>query len=200
MAKVSDAHLEARRRSIIMAACELFSQKGVEVATMAEIARAAGISPGAIYRYFPSKDDLARDCMSDRSVSIKQQWQQESASEDPLGTFQELSKQTFGLLNDPQERAGTLLHLERVLRGVRESDAEFLQEIVEENKSIIRGITARLEAARERGQLPETVDVGLLAAALHSFYWGARITKLVSPDADTDGELEQISLILRLAE
>lgn len=197
MAKVSDAHLEARRRSIIVAACDVFSQKGVEAATMAEIASAAGISPGAIYRYFPSKDDLARDCMGDRSLAIKQQWQQDSVSDDPLGTFEELSKQTFGLLNDPEERNDTLLHLEAILRSVRESDAEFLQAIIEENKSIIRGITVRLQAAREQGQIPEGIDIPLLAAALHSFYWGSRVTKLVAPDAETDGELAQLCYLLR---
>ena len=48
VAKVSDAHLEARRQSIVLAACRIFSRKGVESATMAEIAAEAGISPGAI--------------------------------------------------------------------------------------------------------------------------------------------------------
>lgn len=48
------------RQSFIDAAVSVFSRKGFHGATMDEIARTAGYSPGAIYRYFPSKDDVFR--------------------------------------------------------------------------------------------------------------------------------------------
>ena len=48
------------RQSFIDAAVSVFSRKGFHGATMDEIARSAGYSPGAIYRYFPSKDDVFR--------------------------------------------------------------------------------------------------------------------------------------------
>lgn len=51
---------ELARRGFVDAASRVFSRKGFHGATMDEIARLAGYSPGAIYRYFPSKDDVFR--------------------------------------------------------------------------------------------------------------------------------------------
>jgi AcrR family transcriptional regulator len=44
-----------RRTAIVGAALELFATRGLERTTTAEIARAAGISSGALFHYFPSK-------------------------------------------------------------------------------------------------------------------------------------------------
>ncbi|MER8225767.1 TetR/AcrR family transcriptional regulator [Streptomyces sp. NPDC094143] len=52
------AYLDARRREILTAAVAQFAEKGFEHTSMADIAAAAGISIGAVYRYFPSKNDL----------------------------------------------------------------------------------------------------------------------------------------------
>ena len=46
------------QESIAAAALTIFAQKGYESATMAEIARAAGVSTGNVYRYFANKDAL----------------------------------------------------------------------------------------------------------------------------------------------
>ena len=47
-----------RRQQILDAALKVFSEKGFEEATNAEIAGIAGIAPGTIYNYFPSKREL----------------------------------------------------------------------------------------------------------------------------------------------
>lgn len=46
------------RGRIERAALGLFARKGIDQATIADIAREAGISEGAIYRHYPSKDAL----------------------------------------------------------------------------------------------------------------------------------------------
>lgn len=49
------------RKEIRQAACELFSQFGVDKVTIADIARKAGVSQATIYNHFASKDALARE-------------------------------------------------------------------------------------------------------------------------------------------
>ncbi|MDX2167630.1 MAG: helix-turn-helix domain-containing protein [Deltaproteobacteria bacterium] len=55
MPKVSEAHRDARRQQILDAAGACFAREGFHRTTMDDIVRAARLSPGAIYRYFPSK-------------------------------------------------------------------------------------------------------------------------------------------------
>lgn len=47
------------RAKIERAALDLFAAKGVDGVSIAEIAHAAGVSQGALYRHHPSKEDLA---------------------------------------------------------------------------------------------------------------------------------------------
>jgi AcrR family transcriptional regulator len=49
---------ETRRHQIMVAAKNVFYQKGFSKSTMEDIARAAELSPGTLYLYFKNKDEL----------------------------------------------------------------------------------------------------------------------------------------------
>src|SRR5215471_17097990 len=49
---------EETGRQILTTALDMFRQRGMEAATMREIARAAGVALGAAYYYFPSKEAI----------------------------------------------------------------------------------------------------------------------------------------------
>ena len=59
--------VEDRRDQIIDAAMQVFAQKGFIKATNKDIAREAGITPGLIYYYFDSKEDLLKTIIETRS-------------------------------------------------------------------------------------------------------------------------------------
>ena len=56
--KLRKEERETRKNLIIDAAMDLFSQKEFHKIGMRDIAKRAGISAAAIYRYFPSRDDV----------------------------------------------------------------------------------------------------------------------------------------------
>lgn len=56
-----DARHRTRQDEIIAAARHCFRQSGFHAASMAQLASAAGLSVGQIYRYFPSKDALIEE-------------------------------------------------------------------------------------------------------------------------------------------
>ncbi|WP_196255775.1 TetR/AcrR family transcriptional regulator [Micromonospora sp. WMMD558] len=58
MPRVSEQHLAARRRQIVDAARRCFVRDGFHRTTMQDVIAEAGLSVGAVYRYFPSKADL----------------------------------------------------------------------------------------------------------------------------------------------
>src|SRR6478736_8387639 len=58
MPKVTDAHRESRREQILVAAWKCFSRNGFHSTSMADVIAEAGLSAGAVYLYFRSKDDI----------------------------------------------------------------------------------------------------------------------------------------------
>src|SRR4051812_1003915 len=49
---------DVRRRSILQAATEVFTDRGLDASTMDDVARAAGVAKGTVYLYFDSKEAL----------------------------------------------------------------------------------------------------------------------------------------------
>src|SRR4029077_1185295 len=56
--KVTQEHLDARRRQILDGAQRAFAEHGYEGATVARLEEATGLSRGAIFHYFENKNDL----------------------------------------------------------------------------------------------------------------------------------------------
>jgi AcrR family transcriptional regulator len=56
--RVSQEHLDARRRQILDAAAGCFARNGFHATSMADIQAAAGLSAGGVYRHFAGKDDI----------------------------------------------------------------------------------------------------------------------------------------------
>ncbi len=194
MARVSDAHLEARRQSILSAATKLFTQKGIAAATMAEIADEAGISPGAIYRYFENKEELARGCMDDSADAIKMAWENPHAAE---MSFSALAEATFAQLDRPEDCTDTHLFLERSLVALRENDRGMLDEFDADFEKIRAGIAMLMSV--EYPAFNERLDVNALAEALLSFYWGARLIKLLRPHSDAGRQLAEVHRLIQQA-
>jgi AcrR family transcriptional regulator len=55
---VSPDHLAARRRQILEAAWRCFAREGFHATSMQDVIGEAGLSAGAVYRYFRSKEEL----------------------------------------------------------------------------------------------------------------------------------------------
>ncbi len=64
-----DAFYESRRTELTQVALRLFAERGVDQTSVAAIAREAGISKGAFYLYFESKDALLEDVLRRNSLA-----------------------------------------------------------------------------------------------------------------------------------
>ena len=58
MPKITDARRAERREQILNAAWSCFQREGLHATTMDDIITASGLSAGAVYSYFPSKEAL----------------------------------------------------------------------------------------------------------------------------------------------
>ena len=62
MPRVSAAHEQEVRDRIVAAALRVFSEHGYRGSTIQHVVRDSGLSVGAIYTYFRSKDELFLEC------------------------------------------------------------------------------------------------------------------------------------------
>jgi AcrR family transcriptional regulator len=79
MPKLSQAKLDRRRGHILAAAARCFDRAGFHRTTIADIRREAGVSTGAIYTYFPTKEAIVRALLEDAQRARRSQLQGTSA-------------------------------------------------------------------------------------------------------------------------
>ncbi|MEV0294163.1 TetR/AcrR family transcriptional regulator [Nocardia sp. NPDC050710] len=71
MPRVSEEHLERRRQQILDAARLCFARTGFHDTSMQDIFAESGLSAGAVYRYFKSKDDIIAALATKTMVEVR---------------------------------------------------------------------------------------------------------------------------------
>jgi AcrR family transcriptional regulator len=94
------------REAIRESALRLFAERGFEVVTVAEVAREANVSPGTVFNYFPTKEDLFYQRMEVFEAELLQAVRERKAGETVLAAFREFVLTRSGVLaeDDPTER------------------------------------------------------------------------------------------------
>lgn len=66
------ADAAANRRKVLAAAAQLFAERGVDAVTMDDVAAAAGVGKGTVFRRFTDKSGLATALIDDRERRLQQ--------------------------------------------------------------------------------------------------------------------------------
>jgi AcrR family transcriptional regulator len=195
MSKVTEAHVAARTDDILSAAILLFADRGVEKTSMQEIASDAGISTGAVYRYFSSKEELLRACFA-RAVERNQELTElavarTSTALDALGEMGRVALTA----EEPCEAAA--LQVEFSLAAARDpvwwgpEQRQLTLAILEQVEGLVR-------KAQEGGEMDPSFDTKRLALALYALVPGLRATSLeLGEDPGVVDTLEVVLDVLR---
>jgi AcrR family transcriptional regulator len=81
MPKVTEEHRLARRAQIVDAARRCVIDEGFHKTTMADVIRESGLSAGAVYGYFKSKEELVAAIAEDALASVDELFQKILATE-----------------------------------------------------------------------------------------------------------------------
>ena len=101
MPKISPAHEQHRRTQILAAAHACFARQGYRATSMDDVVRESGLSVGAIYTYFPSKEDLFLALAEQRSHDILAAMNDLFRRPGPMADkFQQAIDYFFGLLSE----------------------------------------------------------------------------------------------------
>jgi AcrR family transcriptional regulator len=85
------ADAERNRQRILAAADEVFASRGLDV-SLDDIAHAAGVGVGTVYRRFPSKDDLIDALFEDKIEEVVALATEALAIEDPWESFEAFTR------------------------------------------------------------------------------------------------------------
>ena len=105
MPKISDDRRSQRRRQIAQAALRCFIRQGFEATSMADIVTESGLSAGAIYVHYESKQDLVeqviRDVLAERNQAFSELTRRDPVP-DPGSVISEVAE---GVRADPSKAA-----------------------------------------------------------------------------------------------
>jgi len=195
MPRLTPAREEEIRRRILKAARQVYIEKGLNRASIDDVVAASGMSVGAIYNYFPNKEELIRACLD---VAIREE--------------------TNAVAEDMQTAATVAERMERAMKGWWRYTMElpggpaFLAEALAEasRRPMVREVmAARFERAATvasmfmrqgiaSGELPAGIDVDSVARTFAAMLDGLILEYVVSggtlrlPDA-----LKSVQLVLQ---
>ncbi len=92
---VSKETTEMNRGSLLRAASHLFREKGIDGVGVAEIAKEAGLTHGALYKHFPSKEALAAEAFY-HPIAIRNA-ETAASDDDPNRSFEERLDAMFSI-------------------------------------------------------------------------------------------------------
>ena len=143
---------QSSRQRIIDAAVACFARDGFHGASMQEICAEAGMSPGALYRYFPSKVAIIAAIAEAERVQHAAFFERLAEADDPVEALAGIG---IDKLEQMLARPNAALCAETMAEAVRNPD---IRAMFDRN---IREARAAVVAALQRGQARGTVDPAL---------------------------------------
>jgi AcrR family transcriptional regulator len=143
MPKISDERRAERLEQILEGARRCFAENGYEGATVTKLEREIGLSRGAIFNYFPSKEDLFVELAVRDSARMSEIWREHG--------LEAIVREVVEL--DP---AWLSVYLE-LFRRVRNDD-DFRERIESRQKEVAPANRARIEEAQLSGEFRD--DLG----------------------------------------
>ena len=152
---------ERTRRAIADTARRLFAQRGFENVTVAEIARAADVSEGTVFNYFPSKEDLVYARMDVFEQQMLNAIRDRPAGESLVAAFRRFILTPRGFLASADPAAAE--QLRAISRVIADSPALLARE-----QQILDRYTHALAnvIAQETGLANDDIEPRVLANAL----------------------------------
>ncbi len=167
------------RARLLQAASEVFAERGYDRATLDDVAAAAGLTKGAVYSSFASKDELFYALMRER---IGERLALVAAAVDRETTLEDSTRDAGALLSELifSQADWHLLFIEFWGRAVR--DPSLRKEFARHRRAARELIARFIEQQAVRLGIDLPVPAGQLAVAVLALSNGIAIEHLADPD------------------
>jgi len=194
MPKISDKQREGRRQQILEAALACFAEDGFHQTGMADIVKRSGLSHGAVYLYFQSKDDLIEALADDRHRREAVLNSVAQGSGDPIDGLHALSRAYAQWLTDPAGEARRRVSVHGWAEALRNRRVR---------TSVVEGIAmprALIVALVERGQhdglIKPDLEADAIARMLVAIFQGFVLQKSWGEDFDVEACMAAVAVVI----
>jgi TetR/AcrR family transcriptional regulator, repressor for uid operon len=183
---------DARKQQILAAAAECFARKGFHATTIDDICTTAKVSPGSMYRYFRSKDDIIRAMVDEERRETAVILDALQAEQNLIDALVATISKTIHDYADRQlsamhaEVTAELLRNDCVAEAVRASDAASLSSFV-----------TLIQQAQHAKQVDRTIDAQAMAELLFALHDGLWRRQAMTPDASPERFIKPITILLQ---
>ncbi len=182
--RVTEEYLEERRQHIISAAEVCFARLGIHATTLENIRAEAGLSRGAVYHYFKSKEDIVEGLRERSRQADMEAFAQNVSGGDPLEELLTMLRYALQLTIGPgreiDSRVATFLWAEALLN---ERIHASQMRLIEAHRPLALRLVKR---AQEEGQINSDLPPEAVMDAIRSMYLGITILAAWEPDKDMD--------------
>ncbi|RIK26138.1 MAG: hypothetical protein DCC55_40215 [Chloroflexi bacterium] len=184
-----------RRQQIIDAAYQCFARKGFHQTTMRDIYTEASLSPGAIYSYFDSKDEIIQASFvfdHQRSLDV---FHAAKAGADPLKALEELLGFLFKGLKEAAALGAGRVNVQAW--GEALVNPPLLETIRSVLSSYLDSVSQLIRMAQESGQIDRSLDSYSVSRVVASLYYGLELQKSLDDEVDVDKYAAAAKALLR---
>jgi AcrR family transcriptional regulator len=182
------------RAQLIDAAAAVFARRGFVAASLDEVAEEAGLTKGAVYSNFDSKEDLFEAVLDERFDKPLQQ--EVEAIENIEGTQQQRAMAGARMFIDAvqQERELFLLSLERRIYLARHP--EHGPSLVPRYREQLGRVAEMIADQSRKWDLPLPLPAAQMAIAVEALSQGIELQRLADPDGVPDDLLGRLYALL----
>jgi AcrR family transcriptional regulator len=175
--RVSEDHLTARREQILAAARACFLRNGLHATSMQDLIREAGLSVGAVYRYFKSKNEIINAIAEKVAGGVAARIRQIAEQEPPI-PLTEAMEQVLDLIDEQTGPDGNFPLAVQVWGEATIDPA--VGDIVRARYAAMHDAFAIMAArASARGELPPGSDPEAVAGVLFSMVPGFALQRML---------------------
>jgi len=191
MTKVITEYKEAAKTKIIETARKVFAQKGYHDTTMDDIAKEIGVSKGALYSYFKSKEDLLKELSLQNHQTLRDIINTACKSHDLTQALEEVYIQMT-------EKYGGNMHTNFEIIALAAHDTKTKRIIMEDFRRDIDTVQTFLEDKMKQGTMRTDVNARTLAELFTSLYMGTMAKLILGFNSKEihDNWIESMMLIL----
>jgi AcrR family transcriptional regulator len=193
MPKVLPEYLALRRQQILDASAACFVRRGFHATTMQDICKEADLSPGAVYRYFPSKESIIH-AMCDHNTNVKIDAIQEAMEQgNTFEVFADLIRTFFMEIGESKATENCAMNVELIAEAPR---SEPIREWLTQSLAATHDLFSRLiGAAQARGEINPALDPQAVSQVMVALYHGFVTQRLVDPTIDPEGYATVVSAL-----